>query len=334
MRLLTDYRTIDTEAWRRLVDESPVTTWFQTHEAYEFFASLPEMMTPFCVAVETDGRLQGVAVGYVTQEKNRIKQFFTRRAIIYGGPLLADDITDDELRSLLRATTDLLQKTAIYVETRNFNDYSRWRGVFEDCGFNYQKHLNFHVDTSSVELVNNNLGKNRKRDIRVSLRDGAVVVDNPTIDQVREYYAILKDLYTTKVRTPLFDWEFFEKLFALPSARFLLVAYADKIIGGTVCICLDGKTVYEWFVCGQDGLYKNIFPSELATYAGLKYAAENGCSRFDMMGAGTPNEHYGVRDFKARFGGELVEHGRFLKINKPMLYKTGEIGVKCLKKVK
>lgn len=31
-----------------------------------------------------------------------------------------------------------------------------------------------------------------------------------------------------------------------------------------------------------------------------------------MMGAGVPNDGgYGVRDFKAKFGGELVEYGRF-----------------------
>ena len=50
------------------------------------------------------------------------------------------------------------------------------------------------------------------------------------------------------------------------------------------------------------------------------------------MGAGKPDEAYGVRDFKARFGGEQVEHGRFLYINKPLLYRVGKFGVKLLKK--
>jgi lipid II:glycine glycyltransferase (peptidoglycan interpeptide bridge formation enzyme) len=63
----------------------------------------------------------------------------------------------------------------------------------------------------------------------------------------------------------------------------------------------------------------------------MQYAAENDYPLFDFMGAGSPDQPYGVRDFKAEFGGELVEHGRFLCIRKPMLYWIGKMGVKWLK---
>ncbi len=331
--ILTDYKHIDRAEWEGLLRESPVATWFQSAEAYEFFSSLSDIMTSFVFAVSRGNALKGVGAGYITKEKNSVKQYFTRRAIIYGGPLLAEDISDEELHELLSAVVCYLSSRAIYIETRNFNDYSRWRPMFERCGFRYQPHLNFHVDTSSVDVIQNNLGKNRKRDIRVSLRDGARIVDNPTLEQVRDYYTILQLLYQTKVRTPLFPWDFFQKLYDSPSSRFLLVEYESKIIGGTVCVVLDGKAIYEWFVCGEDGKYKNIFPSELATYAGMQFAAEKGCTRFDMMGAGTPDEHYGVRDFKARFGGELVEHGRYLRINNKPLYQVGKAGVSAIRSV-
>ena len=62
------------------------------------------------------------------------------------------------------------------------------------------------------------------------------------------------------------------------------------------------------------------------------YVVVHGCNRFDMMGAGKPDEAYGVRDFKARFGGEQVEYGRFLYIRKSLLYWIGKLGVKFLKK--
>ena len=90
------------------------------------------------------------------------------------------------------------------------------------------------------------------------------------------------------------------------------------------------------FLCtsGEDGVYPHVFPSCYATYAGIRYAAEHGCARFDMMGAGKPDEAYGVRDFKAKFGGAEVEHGRFLCITKPILYKIGVLGVTLLKKLK
>lgn len=331
MTQLLTYPDIAPKQWQALVDRSPYATWFQTKEAYEFYAANPNEMKPFAVGINEDNNLKGLVVGYITNEKNSIKQFLTRRAIIIGGPLLDKNISDGALKILLLAVKRLLMDV-IYIETRNFNDYTQWKSIFEHCGFNYQPHLNFHVDTSSVELVESRLGKNRKRDIKTSIRDGATVIEHPTIEQVRTYYAMLKHLYTTKIKTPLFSWDFFEKLYAHPNGRFILVELNGEIIGGTVCVELPERCLYEWFVCGRDGEWKSIFPSSLATYAGIRYAAEHGCSRFDMMGAGKPDEAYGVRDFKARFGGEQVEHGRYLCIRKPLLYQIGKLGVKLLKK--
>ena len=97
-------------------------------------------------------------------------------------------------------------------------------------------------------------------------------------------------------------------------------------------MALKDKCLYEWFVAGRDGEWKSIFPSSVATYAGIRYAAENNMPRFDMMGAGKPGDAYGVRDFKARFGGDLVEHGRFRFITQHFLYRCGEFGVTILKR--
>lgn len=333
MKILLE-NNIDRTEWSRLVAASSTGTWFQTPEAYEFNASMPELFRPFEVGLENEGTLRGVCVGYVTVEKSAIKQLMTRRAIIIGGPCLADDCTDAEVCELMKAVRKELKGEAIYVECRNFNDYSRWKTAFAKAGFEYVPHLNFHVDTSSVEVVEANLGKSRKRDIRTSLRDGATIIEKPTLEQVREYYAILENLYKTRVKTPLFPFSFFEKLWQHKDGRFILVALNNEIIGGTVCVEQEGKCVYEWFVSGRDGEWKSIFPSSVATYAGIKYAAEHSCPRFDMMGAGTPDVAYGVRDFKARFGGKEVEHGRFLCVTKPVLYKIGVLGVKLLKKLK
>lgn len=330
MPTILTYHQINPSQWQNLIETSPTATWFQTPEAYQFYQSVSEMC-PFAYGVAQEDKLVGVVVGYITQEKNPIKQFLTRRAIIIGGPLLADDINENALTKLLMIVV-AMGNSPIYIETRNFHDYSRWKNVFEQCGWKYQPHLNFHVDTTTTEIIEQNLGKSRKRDIKTSLRDGATVVENPTIEQVRSYYVLLKNLYATKIKTPLFSLNFFENLYHHTNGHFVLIEKDNEIIGGTVCVELPNKCLYEWFVCGRDGEWKSIFPSSLATYAGICYAEKLNCKRFDMMGAGTPEEAYGVRDFKARFGGELVEHGRYLCIRKPILYNIGKLGVKLLKK--
>lgn len=378
--------------WSKLVASSATGTWFQSVEAYAFFASMPELFKPFVIGLENDGVLRAVCVGYITVEKNPLKQFLTRRAIIIGGPCLADDCINEEVIALLEAVKtktrnlqssddnlpsieqqsarkqasgqtiaqscaagaesqqDSSQKHAsltknsknifkryapIYIESRNFNDYSRWKSAFEKAGFAYQPHLNFHVHSNlGWAAVEENIGKHRKKYIRLSFRDGASIEENPTMEQVHAYYEILKELYKTKVRMPLQPWEFFEKLYQCPSCKYLLVMFDGQVVGGSICMLLSGHGVYEWYACGKDGVFKNIHPSSVTKYAGMKYACDNGYAVFDMMGAGKPDEEYGVRDFKAEFGGELVEHGRFLCVTKPLLYRIGVLGVKLLKRLK
>ena len=330
IKLLT-YHEIDPQQWSELIKSSPTATWFQTPEAYEFYAAVSGELIPFALGIEEDGYLAGVIVGYTTQEKNPIKQFLTCRSIIIGGPLLDEYISSDALIALLVAVKQVTKK-AIYVETRNFNDYSQWKEIFEANGFAYQPHLNFQVDTTSLELAQSNIGKHRWRYIRLSMRDGAKIVDNPTIEQVRAFYTILQDLYHTKVRTPLWSWEFFERLFHTEHARYILVELDGQIVGGTACVCLPGKAVYEWYACGLDDCRNDIRPLSVAIWGEMQYAAENGYPLFDFMGAGSPDQSYGVRDFKSEFGGELVEHGRFLCVRKPLLYWIGKMGVKWLKR--
>lgn len=331
---LTRYKSIDTLKWSFILRNSSYSTWFQTPEAYEFYASLPNIFSPFVFAVENDGVLKGLVVGYITQENNRIKQFLSKRAIIVGGPLITDDTTPDELELLLTELKRQIASKAIYIETRNLNDYSQWKDTFIKCGFEYEPHLNFHIDCTNWEKTEENIGKHRKKYIRLSLRDGASIVENPTIEQVSEYYSVLEELYKTKVKIPLQPFDFFEKLYYSPSCKYLLIEFNGHIAGGSVCMLLEDKGVYEWYACGKDGVYKNIHPSSVTKYAGMKFASENNFPIFDMMGAGKPDEEYGVRDFKAEFGGKLVEHGRFCYICKPLLYKIGCMGVNLLKRIK
>ena len=199
---IIEIKDIGKEEWDELVKNSPVSTWFQTYEAYVFFNSL-SFLDIFVFAVRCECRLKGLIVGYIQKDGNSLKQFFSRRAIILGGPLLAKDITEEDLKALLDALKKRLRKKVIYIETRNFNNYSQWRSFFETDGFVYESHYDIIVDTSSLEVVEANLGKSRKRDIRVSLREGASVVQEPELEQVRQFYVILERLYKEKVKTPL-----------------------------------------------------------------------------------------------------------------------------------
>lgn len=322
MAHILTYDLIDRQQWSELVRTSETGTWFQSPEAYDFFASLPELMEPFVYGVERAEKLCAVCVGYVTKERNPIKQFFTRRAIIIGGVVVAANCAKEDIVILLNYVRKELKPKSIYIETRNFNDFSPWKEAFEAAGFVYKPHLNFHVDPAT-----NNLSDNRKRQLKKS---DAVVSEGVSELEIREWYEVLSELYHTKVKTPLWTIDFFLEAYRQGIAKFLLVKHEGRIIGGSMVVA-DERTVYEWFECGLNAECKDQYPSVMATWGGIQLAHQSGCTRYDMMGAGEPGVPYGVRDFKAEFGGQMVEHGRFLYVCKPMLYRLGVCVVKILK---
>jgi lipid II:glycine glycyltransferase (peptidoglycan interpeptide bridge formation enzyme) len=90
--------------------------------------------------------------------------------------------------------------------------------------------------------------------------------------------------------------------------------------------------VYGWYG-GVDRTYSGYTPNELLTWHILKWGAENGYRTYDFGGAGIPGEQYGVRDFKSKFGGQLVCHGRNLYVHSPGLLRLSTFGFKVLRKI-
>ena len=279
----------------------------------------------------------------MTVEKSAVKQWLTRRAIIIGGPCLADDCANEEVSLLLSTLRQQLSTGAnapIYIESRNFNDYSRGKDAFASAGFDYKAHLNFHVDCRDKEAMWERMSENRRRQVRKAQATVECLTNEGISElEVREWYEILRMLYRTKVKTPLWPVEFFLEAYRQGVGKFLLVKPEGKVIGGSMVVMSERVkelgnegTVYEWFESGLNADYKEQYPSVMATWAGMQYANGHGCARYDMMGAGVPGVPYGVRDFKSEFGGELVEHGRFLCVNNPVLYKMGVLAVKLLKR--
>ena len=227
------------------------------------------------------------------------------------------------------------KEQAIYLEIRNFNDYSKWRTAFEENGFCYEPHYNVQVDTSSLDQVEGNLDRNRRRNIKKAMEQGVVLDDNPSPEDLKRFYMMLETLYRSKVKTPLYPYEFFEKLREIPEAKFFVSkAPSGALVGALACVCLKNRAVYAWMACGDDQRYRALSPSVMANYWGIRYAAENSFPRFDFMGAGKPDDGgYGVRDFKLKFGGELVEQGRYVHVCKPFLFRVGKLGVKLMKRL-
>ncbi|MBR7066945.1 MAG: peptidoglycan bridge formation glycyltransferase FemA/FemB family protein [Bacteroidales bacterium] len=334
MKIIDDISKVDIEQWNALLQSSSTKNIFQTQMWFDFCAKQALFETFIYGIVDDNDILKGVIVGYVQKEGRGIKGILTRRAIIIGGPLFSNNISDYEVSTLFKSLINGLKNKVIYIEIRNLLDYSIYKKTIIDSGFTYVPHLNFHIDTSSSEVVTKNLHRNKKRQIKSSENQGVIIEPALSKNDVETFYKMLKRMYIERVKTPLPSYSFFESLYNEKFAKFLIVKKDSKIIGGLVVLTLEKDTIYQYYMCGEDGIYPNVYPSVMATYAGINYAITNGCAKCDLMGAGRPDEDYGVRNFKAGFGGQLVEHGRYCFVYRPLLYEFGKLGVKLLRKFK
>jgi lipid II:glycine glycyltransferase (peptidoglycan interpeptide bridge formation enzyme) len=92
-------------------------------------------------------------------------------------------------------------------------------------------------------------------------------------------------------------------------AKFLIARVEDAPVACSIELPYK-KTIYGWYG-GCDRSYSEYLPNELIIWHILEWGAHNGYHIYDFGGAGHPDEVYGVRDFKAKFGGRLVNFGRY-----------------------
>ena len=327
MKLLEN-EGISVKRWTELLSVSKFTSPFQTPEFFELFNSIPGNSAEV-FAVEDKSVVSALCV-VTLQKEPGIKSCFSKRAIVYGGPVLLG-ADAKVLLFLLTSISKEFKRSSIYLEIRNLNNYDQFHDVFILNRWSYLPYLNFIVDCSDKELLIRKLGKNRKRQIKKAVESGVTIKEAENLSEIDEFYIILNWLYRTKIKKPLLPRQFFEEFFNRDLGKFLLVKQMGKIIGGIMCPILEGRCIYEFYVCGLDEDYKDQHPSIMATWAAMEYANSNNIPLFDFMGAGMKDKDYGVRDFKSRFGGDLVENGRYLMIFHPSFYNLGKFALSMKK---
>ncbi len=332
IRVIEDINTIDKDSFNCFQEQHPNGNFFQSLEAFTYFASVDKYKPLIIVATEGE-EVVGSLLAIIMKEKNKIKGFLSRRCIIYNGPVIKNDDAEITLQ-LLQYFDKIIAKRVIYAEFRAFFDMELYKGVFHNSGYKFEEHLNYIVPVTTIEENKKLLNTSKRRQLHLSLKNGTVITEPESLADIKSFYSILSELYKNKVKKPLPEFDFFEKFYNNKKlGKYFLVKYENKIIGGIMCP-IDKNKIYEWFICGLDGQYKNFYPSVLATWAPIEFAANNGIKYFDFLGAGKPNMDYGVREFKSKFGGELVNYGRFVKIYNKQLYSFGKLGLEIIGKIR
>lgn len=320
--------------WRTLLVSSPFSSVFQSPECYDFFES-SGYFNPFVIAYRDDvnGRLLALISGTIQCNGNAVMRFFSRRAIVYGGPLMADNATASVLHTLLNELKSHLSGRAIYLEVRNFLDYSEYSDAFMSAGFSFLPYLGYIIDTSSDDVFSR-IQRRKREQISSALRRGVSVCDNPSAADVEAFYRILCHLHRYKTKTPVPPLSFFLSLAGSSVGRVILMKSADgTVISGSAVMFLPGGTLYHFYVAGDDLSFKSLFPSTMAHWSIIKYSVEHKIPHCDLMGAGLPGVHDNLIAFKCKWGGAITTAGRFLCPLDKLQYNLGRFAVSIFRKL-
>jgi serine/alanine adding enzyme len=327
---VTITRTLPENEWRRFVDEHPQGNIFHTPEMFQVFARTARHRPSLWAALAPEKKILALLLPAQITLKGGLLHRLTTRAVAYGSVLCAPDAEgQDALARLLYAYKRQVKGELLFTELRNLSDLSDLQPILTGHGFAYEEHLNYLISLNrSLEDIMQSFGRNTRKKIRRGIRRGQVVIEEISqLEQISICYELLVKTYA-QAHVPLADRSLFEAAFEVlhPKGmiKFLLARVGDAYVAVSVELAYK-NVIYGWYG-GMDREYGKYVPNELLMWHILRWGAENGYRVYDFGGAGKPDEEYGVRDFKAKFGGELVCYGRNTCIHSRARLKLSKLG--------
>ncbi len=317
-------------AWKDFVDSHPSGNIFQTPEMFQVLSRAKEYKPKLWAAVDDTGAVQALLLPADITLFNGPLHRLTTRAVVHGSVLANPDSTGQmALEKLLKVYNKKAGSKSLFTELRNLSDLGAIQPVLNRTGFVYEDHLNYLIDLKRPEEeVFGAIASRTRSYIRRALRqENLELKEINDRESLRASYDLLKLTYQN-AQVPLSDFSLFEAAYDIlrpkNMARFSAVFLDQDPIA--VSIDLVYKDVVYYWYGGMDRAYSKQHPNELLRWHVIQWGIQNGYGVFDFGGAGKPDEKYGVRDFKAKFGGELVCYGRNICQHSPRLLRLSTLG--------
>ncbi|MBN2102463.1 GNAT family N-acetyltransferase [bacterium] len=320
-------RTLDTHQWSSFVKNHPQGNVFHTPEMFHVFSNANNHIPELWATLDSDNQIASLFSPVILNGRNKLFDFFMQRSISYGSLLTNLDTEDlGSIEKLIKSYLKTCKLLPIFIEMRNLTDLSYLRNILLSFGFCFYDYLNYIIPLNlPFEIMLKRICRSTRKRIRKELRDPKLVIETVnSSEKVSICYGILKNSYRHNC-VPLADISLFYNAFRILSPKnmikFTLAKHKNIYIATSIDL-LYKDTIYGWYG-GFDRHYSKFSANEILMWHLLTWGASQGYKFYDFGGAGKPDETYRVRDFKAKFGGNLVNYGRFLSVNAPVRFYFG-----------
>jgi serine/alanine adding enzyme len=194
---------------------------------------------------------------------------------------------------------------------------------FRECGYVFNEHLDIYKD---LKLTRDELWESLRSGARTNIRrakkSGVRVREIHDREELKSVYSLIRSTYH-RVQVSMPMQALFESAFDILYPKNMikvLMATIDSTDIGTLVLLLFKDEILCWYT-GSLRQYSRYRALDLLFWHAMDWGIANGFCKLDLGGAGRPDREYGVRQFKAKFGDEIVNHGRYIWIRMPRVYK-------------
>lgn len=308
----TSMHDIDRNQWAIFVNTHPQGNFFHTPDYVDLYQDIKGYKSYVISAYNSDLQMVGILVAIRQTVYNGLLGYLTSRAIVVGGPLI-DAQHPDVTELLLKSYCKTIRHRAVYTQFRNQFDMSSLQQAFQQVSARFEEHLNILIDlTNSEETLWKEVYPQRRNKIRQALKHQVEVRELKTDQEREESWKILRAVYERE-KLPLAKKTVFEKAFKILVPKGMLKVYGafyQQQLIGTRYLFAYKTQIFDWYAGSYQKFY-SVRPNDLLPWEIFLRCKAEGFTTFDFGGAGNPNIPYGVRDYKIRFGGTLVNFGRY-----------------------
>lgn len=160
--------------------------------------------------------------------------------------------------------------------------------------------------------------------VRLATKKGVVITEGKKED-IPELERLMK-VTGERDGFPIRTKEYFEELYDVLGPKHFRITFAEyegKKIAANVDFLYGDKVWYMYGASSNE--QRNLMPTYLLQWDGIKWAIENHCNAYDFRGIcaislDDKNRNEGLYRFKNGFNPELIEFTEFYKVYNPILY--------------
>lgn len=316
----------DPERWAAFVDEHPKGSIFHTPAMYQVFKGTKHHEPLALAAHDKRGQILALLTAVRIQTLPSPLGFLSSRSVLLAEPLCRPDPEGVEaLRTLIARHDAMVRGKVLFTEVRPLQAPGMEKLALTQSGYEYKDYLNFLLDLRhSPDQLWSSMTYDCRRRIRAGARKGMRVEDATTPEGVDILYHFIQLAYD-RARVPLAHRSLFMQAYNILHPRNMIrisVAYHEDMPVAATVKLLYKKTAFAWY-SGSERI-PALNPMESLTWHEVQCAQRLGFELYDFGGAGWPDKPYGVREFKAKFGGQLVHYGRYRRVYSPVKFALAE----------